>query len=223
LNNRNLHNERGFTLLEVMIALAILAAALVVLLGAQTRAVVSTSRANSTATAAQLARGKMFDLEDEILTDGFTTSVETEWGDFRDEGYEGYEWEALIEPVEITPDAMESFDTQVFGQLYGESGESGEEGGGGALTGSSAVSQYMPMILSQIPQFINQLGQDRVRKITLEIKWEDMSGERSFRVEQFVVDYEGASEDMQNGNTVPGGTTPPALPSGNGSGGGLQQ
>lgn len=191
-----------------MIALAILAGALVVLLGAQSTAVFLTSRANSAATAAQLARGKMFDIEDMILTDGFTTSVETEWGDFRDEGYEDFEWEALIEPVEITPDASQSFDDQVFGQLYGDDEE------GGALTGSSAVSQYMPMILSQIPQFINQLGEDRVRKVTLTVRWEDMSGPREFKVEQFVVDFEGASEDVQGGQMLPGGTTAPVLPGG---------
>lgn len=179
--------DRGFTLLEVMIALGILAASLAVLVGAQTRAVLLTNRAATTATVAQLARGQMFAVEAELMTDGFQVSQQTERGDFRDEGYPDLRWEAVIEPVEITDSAMNEFNSQVSGQLLGD-GTAPEEGGTtGVLSGSNAVSQFMPMILSQIPIFINQLGVDRVRRIDLTVTWEDATGKQEFTVQQYVV------------------------------------
>ena len=64
--------RRGFTLLEVMIALAILAVSLTILIGTQANSVHMTERASRMSAAAMLARSQMIDIEHELLSDGFS-------------------------------------------------------------------------------------------------------------------------------------------------------
>ena len=74
----------GFSLLEVMVALAILAMALVVLVRITTNNVRNTQHAKMTTTATFLARAKMAELEDVVLEEGFVDNDQEEEGDFSD-------------------------------------------------------------------------------------------------------------------------------------------
>src|SRR5262249_40753801 len=65
--------------------------------------------------------------------------------------------------------------------LFGE-GASGE----GSLSGSAAVSQFLPMIIGQIPQFINQVG-ELTRKITLTVSWDSTMGSQTLTVTEYFV------------------------------------
>src|SRR6185503_13168079 len=94
----------GFTLLEVMVALAILSLTLVVLLGIVTNNARATNHSKLTTTATFLARGKMVDIEDQVLYDGFTTDNETDDGTFKDDGFPQFRWETSIERVELPSD-----------------------------------------------------------------------------------------------------------------------
>ena len=75
----------GFTLLEVMIAVAILAATLVVLLRIVTNNIRATNHAKLTTAATFLARTKMSDVEDDVLYNGFSSDTESDKGNFKDE------------------------------------------------------------------------------------------------------------------------------------------
>ena len=83
-------SKRGFTLLEVLVALAVLSIALVVLLGLRNRDVdlVNTTRDLTTATA--LARMKMV----ETQMEGFPELGETA-GEFG-EGYPQFHWQRMV-------------------------------------------------------------------------------------------------------------------------------
>lgn len=85
---------RGFTLLEVMIAIALLAIALTTLLGSQSQSMFAAEQADFSSQAALLARLKMT----EILVEGDTFS-ET-GGDFGD-SFPGYGWKVETAPVEV--------------------------------------------------------------------------------------------------------------------------
>ena len=61
----------GFTLLEVVIALGILAMSLTVLLESQASSVNSASRSRDLTVASLLARSKMVDIEAMLIEDGF--------------------------------------------------------------------------------------------------------------------------------------------------------
>lgn len=174
------HAPLGYTLMEVLVALTILATGLTILLGTQASSARMSERANNMALAALLARSKMIDVEHELLSEGFSDMEETARGTFRDEGFDEIEWEALIEVIEITDDAQEEFNSTVYEQLFGD----GE--GGGSLSGSTAVSSFLPMLMAQIPPMINDMA-ERSRKVTLTVSWEEGRGDMTLTVQQFVV------------------------------------
>ena len=70
-----------------MVALAILAMALVVLVGITTDNVRNTQHAKMVTVATFLARAKMAEIEDLVLEEGFTENDSEEEGDFREEGW----------------------------------------------------------------------------------------------------------------------------------------
>lgn len=88
----------GFTLLEVMIAVGIIAIALVTLLGAQSQSVSIAAAARFDTTAALLAQGKMA----ELCVQGFEGVSDGE-GDFG-EDYPGFTWK--VEVRELTVDEI---------------------------------------------------------------------------------------------------------------------
>lgn len=91
----NFDNEHsGFTLLEVMVAVAILATALVGLFGLQSRTVSYAAEARFNTLAPMLANGKFAELESEkSLQSG-------DDGDFGTQ-YPGFNWELEIEPAQL--------------------------------------------------------------------------------------------------------------------------
>ena len=93
------HRPSGFSLLEVMIATAIIAIALVAALGSQSQSVSLANEAKFTTTVAFLAQQKMADLETKEVRD-----LTSDGGDFG-EDFPGYRWES-----EITDVTLEGFE-----------------------------------------------------------------------------------------------------------------
>ena len=89
-----LHN-RGFTLLEVMIAVALIAIALVTLLGSQSQSVSFANSAKFETMAALLAQSKM----SEMTIQG-ADSLSGDSGNFGDD-YPGYAWEATVSDISL--------------------------------------------------------------------------------------------------------------------------
>lgn len=92
ISNRS---DRGFTLLEVMVALAIIAIALVTLLGTHLLSLNLAQRHKEQSMATMLARQKM----EELLTTPFD-SLTSDAGDFGPER-PGYKWEFEVEDADI--------------------------------------------------------------------------------------------------------------------------
>ncbi len=171
--------KRGFTLLEVMIALAILASALTVLMGTMANSSQQAVFANDLTRATQLARSKMIDIEYEILEEGFQSSDQTLSGDFKDEGAPDMTWTADIKIVEIPDTAKEEFLAQINSQLFG--------GDQGALQGNAAFSSMLPMLIGQLPEMINNIGQ-KIRKVDLVVEFPYGKTAFPIHVTQYIVD-----------------------------------
>ncbi len=176
--------RRGFSLIEVLLALAILASALAVLAGTVSHSGQQSIYTARMTQASLLARSKMVDLEYMIMEEGFSTAERSYGGYFDAEGYPDMRWEATIEPVEIPPEAQEQFTAQVNRQLFG-----GVEQDAGALTGNAAFSAMLPMLMGQLPEFVNQIG-ERVRRITLTVYFDFAGHDVPLEVTQYVVDLE---------------------------------
>ena len=98
----------GFTLLEAIIAMAILALSLMAIFQISTQAVYAQVYAKKLTVATLLARGKMVDLEQELFDKGFGLDDDEQSGDFSEEGWASYKWRAkIIAPKTngLTPDA----------------------------------------------------------------------------------------------------------------------
>lgn len=98
------HKQNGFSLLEILIAVSILATSLVILLSAQGGSFLSSERAERLTEATLLARGKMVEIEIEFEKDLAKNKFPEE--DLENSGefeapYEDYRWKYTVKKVEI--------------------------------------------------------------------------------------------------------------------------
>ncbi len=101
----SLHDYAAFTLLEVMIAIAVMAIALTTLYGSQSRSLSYATEAHFYIVASSLAAGKMAELQSGI------SELVSDSGDFGDD-FPGYGWQlevedAYFEDVEALADLEE--------------------------------------------------------------------------------------------------------------------
>ncbi len=107
--------RRGFTLLEIMIAVAILAGALMVLVHAQATAVLMTTETEKLLVATMLAKEKMAEVQLMMESEGFGEQDIEDEGDFEDFGdmdgldlnldvddaYEDFQWAYTVREIEL--------------------------------------------------------------------------------------------------------------------------
>lgn len=143
----------GFTLLEVMIGLAVLGLGLTVLIKSAAGNIFSSQQAHMMGVVTDLARGKMYDLEEKLVKDGFTdTEQHEEDQTFSDEGWPSIHYSYKIELVELP--GWEQLQALVQGgsgsgsagsASKGSAAGSDEGGGGGGFENSllgGALSQF---------------------------------------------------------------------------------
>lgn len=210
----------GFTLVEVMLALAILGMALVVLVRSVAGNITTAQDSFYMGIATDLARGKMYDLEEELLQEGFQETEQEVDGDFAEEGWPAVKWKAAIVPVELPSyDVLMGLSQGQGGEGEGEGGEggSGEEGtsdvdkfqssalGGvlGMMGGSpssddpsSASEAATGGFFQGMYTMIQQVLKASIRKITLTIDYDTGMRKESFDVVLYVVDAAGMKKTL---------------------------
>ena len=129
LNLKTLRSSSGFTLLEVMVAVAIIAIALVAALGSQSQGVSLATEAKFITTSVFLAQGKMAEFE--IME---PDDLGSESGDFG-EDFPGYRWEVEIDDVDFDTNKDYRWKAEVG---YVSNGKVGGE--------QSAASEYLKKI-----------------------------------------------------------------------------
>ncbi len=188
---------RGFTLLEVVVALGILGISLVAILDINSQAVMSHVYAKKLTVATLLARSKMTDLEQELYDKPLSPDDEEDAGDFSEEGFASFKWRSKI----IVPKTNGLSPEQLFGALFnlplGLGGKDGAPGGGllgsmfglgggapktpgaapesGAGAGAALAGAMGPMagmMQAQFTQMVDQL-QKSVREVHLTISWKE--------------------------------------------------
>lgn len=207
-----MRSTRGFTLLEVMLALALMGLALVVLIKSAAGNIASTEEAHMMGIATDLARGKMYDIEEILLKDGFTDTDQSQTGDqcFEDEG-----WPTVCYTYKVEEPKMPSYDelqamaegqAKAMGSAMGSNFGSGfgsdmmATGGGfensalgGMLNmfggGSQDIdaAQGGSLIQSQYSMF-QEILKVSVRKVTLTVKWKVLGKDRDMKIVAFFTD-----------------------------------
>jgi general secretion pathway protein I len=102
---KDMRGTAGFTLLEVMIAMAILAVALVVVFQSQSQSISMASESRFLTTASLLAQSKMTEMEAAVPGNLVSGS-----GDFGDD-YPGYSWRSTVEGTHM--DTIKKIDVTV--------------------------------------------------------------------------------------------------------------
>src|SRR3569623_1959348 len=95
--------QRGFTLLEVMVALALMGLGLVVLIKSAANNIRASEESHMMGIATDLARGKMYDIEEQLLKDGFTDTDQSQTAakPFDTEGWPSIFYSYKVEEVEM--------------------------------------------------------------------------------------------------------------------------
>jgi general secretion pathway protein I len=173
----------GFTLLEVMVALSILAGALVLASEIVTGALRNHQRAQHLEVATLLARGKMAAVEDHYEWKGFRATDEQDEGTFESDGHPEVRWrlEVKVPPIQVSPDA-------VVKVLTGS-----DQGLKDMLPSPDKNPQLAPFqaaLTAALQGVLGQLGEQLkrgVRQVRLTVSWPEGAREESFSVTTHMV------------------------------------
>ncbi len=164
---------QGFTLLEVLVALAILAISTIALIDAQTAAVKMREQGDEMVVGTLLARDIMSLVEMRMEKEGFGELTITEDGDFHEDEYldafEEYAWEYEVSRIEI--DLAKIFD--LINQLMGMAEDEGAVEDESMLTGGLNMESLgidMSMFTEELSRF--------VREIRVRVYWCGEEGRR---------------------------------------------
>ena len=203
---------QGFTLLEVMIALAILSAGMIALSQVNAGSVQMHAYARRATHATLLLRGKMLDLEELLTKDGFSDYDDEKHGTFEDDGAPEFAWRAeILKPkIQLDADALlgmmgvggkgssnTSSSSSSGGSSSGLSGALGAAAGmlggkgpagatGGAGGALAAAGPFAGIIQGQAKTFIETLKKS-VREVRITVTWKDGKLEREISASQQIV------------------------------------
>ena len=166
----------GFSLIEVMVSLAILAMALVVLSRVVTTNVSASNHSRMTTAATFLARTRISMMEQSLLEYGFAEMDGEDTGDFTQEGFPSFRWYTNIERIELPADS-----TQKVQQAASKSTQSNNP--------MEMLSGFMGGFMATLMDPIRLGLQESVRKLTVRVKWNEAGKlEQSFEVVSFLTD-----------------------------------
>ncbi|MBN2694546.1 prepilin-type N-terminal cleavage/methylation domain-containing protein [bacterium] len=174
-------NKKGFTILEVVVAMMIFAIAVSSMISSMGEGAVLTYESKDIITAAYLAEERIFEIERKLEKDGYPEDDFEDKGEFEGEAFEKYTWIERIKKVEI-PDDIATMTKLLMG---GESEESAD----GLTTQNTQASTFISMI-SPIIQTIFDLFESSIREVEVEVLWEDESEDiSSFILTTHMIDF----------------------------------
>lgn len=205
--------SRGFSLLEVMVGLAILAVGLVSIIGINGGTLRSHAYAKHLTIATMLARSKMADIESHFLQKGFTSSFDqTMEGDFSQEGWRNFRWKAEIVVPDLDAANTTALVSTLMQQMVGGIDPPDTGSGGPTIDPNSMLATIQPMLEGQVTGMVETL-KESLREIRLEVTWRDGAKEESLDVVTHLVLLGGQPELPPGGGVPPpDGGVPPNVP-----------
>lgn len=213
---------RGFTLVEVMAALAILALGLTFLLESTAKTVRAAEASRTRGVAAALARGALWEVEEKLRKDGFQETDQSSEGDFEEEGWPQIKWKAEVRKVELP--SPEQLAAMAESQAKAAEAEAAAQAGAGSGTGSGSAGAMMESgggLLGMLSMFgggftaedvdggnflagggytiIQDVFKAAIRKIVLTVSWKVLGEEESFAVVYYVTDPDAMNRVLGGG------------------------
>ena len=223
----NIRRARGFTLLEVMIAMAILAGALTWLVVGVSRNIKTENHAKLMTAANFLAREKMVDLEDDLYEKGFGEFDKEQSGAFDDKGFSRFSWKAIVDKVEL-PSAEQmqtvlSNAQQARQTLLGGGSDPSTQGQAGLNTPGGSSSSSNPLtagagaLASQF-NVIKSVLEEGMRRVTIQISWFEGRAPMQVELVAYYVDVRVVDRSIQLGNAAAAGAAGAGQPGSSGTG-----
>ena len=226
-------SRRGFTVLEVMIAMAILSGALTWLVVGLSRNIQAENHAKLMSTATFLAREKMVEFEDELYEKGFGEFEKDLDGDFDDKGFKRFTWKIVVDKVEL-PSAEQiqtmltktQQDQTTLGGLGDDktkpppllNNQVNKDGTNSSSSSGSLLGAGAGALGSQFG-IIKDVLEQGIRRVTVKVIWKEGRTERSVDVVSYYTDVRKVDQAIQLANQpqgqqqqTPPGTTPPTPP-----------
>jgi general secretion pathway protein I len=171
---------RGFSLLEVMVSLAILSVGLVLLLQVQARSIQLAQEAREMTVATMLARGKILDCEADLLKKGFSVGDYKENGAFDEEGYPTFYWECHG----YKPDMPIGETGDPSGALAGLGMGGGTEDAAAQQPGADQGMQFIAPIMQQMATVLG----DSIRELHVIVRWGEGADMQEMSVTTHIID-----------------------------------
>ena len=197
-------SRRGFTLLEVMIAVAILGLSLTAIFSSEVGAANVAARARRQNIAATLARCKMAEIEELVGIEGLPLVEKKDEDNCCEHApIEGFECEWSITRV-ILPeigvdDAEESDDLSAQDRSQRQLTEAYDEINAQGGTPTEVIAGQpgnLALLALQLGfPILKPFFEEQVRRATVTVRWKEGPSERGFDVIQFLVSEQIASED----------------------------
>ncbi len=190
--------SRGFTLLEVLVAIAILGLGLTVILSSQSGLFSSATRGEHLTAASNMLRCKMSEIELDLEQRGFNLTDESDEGPCCDDE-EGYSCSWKVERVELPPmpttsDDLDGGTSGPLDQLAALAAPSaspidGTATPGGVLEqlGSSASMPGMEsMVMGFVYPSLKPMLEASIRRVTVKVTWREGQKQRELEATQFL-------------------------------------
>lgn len=228
--------QRGFTLLEVLVAIAILGLGLTVILGSQVGLFTNASRGQHLTVATNLARCKMGEIEIDLLKLGYQLTDVTDEGPCcgDDDGNEGYRCSWKIERVTLpemplnnadggaNPAGDGGLDLGPISMLTGLNKPGGQALGSQSsptdlaktLGNAPSAMGLAPMMMSMVYPTLKPMLEASIRKVSVTVTYREGKFERELLITQYVTNPQQGQLDP----TVMGGGGGSGLGSGFGTG-----
>ena len=206
-----MNGRRGFSLLEVMIAVGILSLAISLVMTSQTGLVASNSNAIRMAKATALGRCRMTEIEERLMLKGYPEVDEVDSADHccEDDDHHGYACEWKIERVVLpNPGSLVSADGGMGAMNTLAAAAGGLDGGvpplgaindgGLQAIGQSAAGQYgqegagglVSMAFSLLYPSLKPVLEYAIRRISVTVKWREGINDKTFSLVQFITNPE---------------------------------
>jgi general secretion pathway protein I len=200
--------RRAFTLLEVMVAVAILGLGLVTILTAQTGLFASSKRAATMSEAVSLARCKMSEIEEQLLRNGYQLTAQDEEGPCCEDEESALRCKWSIAPVTLPDFNAASADAGAGdtsggmtleglgsakddlskGDTAGAMGNIQEMMGSGIGAGgpSMGAGALAPLAMGLVYPQLKAMLEASIRKVSVRVVWSEGSIERDVSVTQYL-------------------------------------
>jgi type II secretion system protein I len=209
--------QSGFTLLEVLIAVAILAVSLSSLMGSQLNSMAATRYARDITAAALLAEYQLVELEFVHRKEGWISSDAEYEGDFSEQGYPNMSWTCTVHFIELPEYSQLLEAKEGADEAAGKDGDNVLDAGDKAF---GALGMVWPIIKVAI--------ESSIRKVDCTVRWKNGTIPEEFLIQTFWTDPaalqmpaaggEFTDQDDSSGASEDDGSS--SAPGGGGGGGG---